>query len=271
MAAIVHTDPPYGVSYEAGAWEAIAGDERRRDDLVALLLAALRLAVEHARDDAAFYVWHASATREDFTYALKAAGLEERQYLVWAKGRAVLGHAHYQWAHEPCFYASKAGQQAAWHGDRTQQTVWRLATGADGSLAIALGRGLLVSDGQGHELFLAPAPRRKLRHVRLGPGEHVEVLGGDSSGTVWEVAHDTVLEHPTQKPVELARRAIVNSSAPGEIVVDPFLGSGSTLIAAEVEGRRCVGFELEPRYVDVVLRRWEILTDRAARRERSRV
>lgn len=71
-------------------------------------------------------------------------------------------------------------------------------------------------------------------------------------------------EHPTQKPIELMRRPILNHLRPGELVYDPFLGSGTTLAAAEVTGRVCLGVEIDPRYVDVAIQRWEALTGKAA-------
>ena len=64
-------------------------------------------------------------------------------------------------------------------------------------------------------------------------------------------------DHPTQKPVELVQRMVENSTPLGEIVYDPFLGSGTTLIAAHRTGRRCYGMEIAPRYADVILRRAE--------------
>jgi DNA modification methylase len=78
-------------------------------------------------------------------------------------------------------------------------------------------------------------------------------------------------EHPTMKPVALVERAIGNSSRPGDLVLDPFLGSGTTMIAAERLGRRCYGMEIEPRYVDVAVRRWEEFTGRKAVLEANRV
>jgi hypothetical protein len=63
--------------------------------------------------------------------------------------------------------------------------------------------------------------------------------------------------HPTMKPVELVERAIRNSSRPGDVVLDPFGGSGTTLIAAEKSGRVARLIELDPKYVDVIVRRWE--------------
>ncbi len=70
--------------------------------------------------------------------------------------------------------------------------------------------------------------------------------------------------HPTMKPVELVERAIVNSSKTLDIVLDVFGGSGSTLIACEKTNRRCRMVELEPRYVDVIVRRWQEFTGKQA-------
>ena len=70
--------------------------------------------------------------------------------------------------------------------------------------------------------------------------------------------------HPTQKPVRLAERALRKNSNAGDLVVDCFLGSGSTLIACEQMGRKCYGMELDPKYVDVEVKRWEALTKQKA-------
>lgn len=85
--------------------------------------------------------------------------------------------------------------------------------------------------------------------------------GGATSGNT---AEDDFGLHPTVKPVALIRDAILDVSAPGDLVIDCFLGSGSTLIAAETSGRRCLGVEIEPAYVDVALRRWMALTGQEA-------
>lgn len=82
--------------------------------------------------------------------------------------------------------------------------------------------------------------------------------GPTNEVTVWDVKQPTVNEfHPTQKPIELAERAIRNSSGRGALVCDWFLGSGTTLIAAHRTGRRCYGCEISPKYADVILRRAE--------------
>ena len=70
--------------------------------------------------------------------------------------------------------------------------------------------------------------------------------------------------HPTVKPVGMVADAILDCSGRGDIVLDPFLGSGTTLIAAERTGRRCHGLELDPLYVDTIVRRWQALTGGSA-------
>lgn len=71
-------------------------------------------------------------------------------------------------------------------------------------------------------------------------------------------------DHPTQKPIELMRRPILNHTRRGELVYEPFLGSGTTLAAAEIADRVCCGMELDPKYVDVVIARWQKLTGKQA-------
>ena len=73
--------------------------------------------------------------------------------------------------------------------------------------------------------------------------------------------------HPTMKPVELVERAVRNSSRPGQLVLDPFGGSGTTLIAAEKAQRRAALIELDPQYVDVIVRRWQEWSGKQATRE----
>jgi len=81
---------------------------------------------------------------------------------------------------------------------------------------------------------------------------------------LWNIAKDSKYKHPTQKPVELSFRAIKNSSKEKNIVLDLFLGSGSTLIAAEKTNRKCYGMELDPKYCDVIIQRWEEFTGNKA-------
>ena len=92
--------------------------------------------------------------------------------------------------------------------------------------------------------------------------------GARDQGDVWHIKkpHKNDL-HPTMKPVELIERAVVNSSKTRDIVLDPFGGSGTTVIACEKTGRRARVIELDPKYVDVIVRRWQDWTGKLATRE----
>jgi DNA modification methylase len=94
---------------------------------------------------------------------------------------------------------------------------------------------------------------------------------GDRKQTeVWEIDRPHVSDlHPTMKPVPLIQRALRNSSMPGDVVLDLFGGSGSTLIACETMKRRCYMLELDPAYCDVIVERWEKLTGRKAERSQE--
>ena len=123
-----------------------------------------------------------------------------------------------------------------------------------------------------HELFQVwrKGKERHRNNVQLG-------RFGRSRSNVWKYPGANMLSHgagegnllalhPTVKPVALIADAILDSTCRGEIVLDPFLGSGSTLIAAEKVGRRCRGIELDPAYVDTIIRRWQRWSGGVARR-----
>lgn len=263
-AALIFTDPPYGVAYQAEGHEAIRNDGLEGPALTRFLAGTFRPALQYTRPDAAWYIWHASTTRDAFAAAMREVGIAESQYIIWAKPTLVLGRGDYQWQHEPCFYASRAGERPAWHGDRAQSTVWHIAlleAGADVQTSIGPGVILQADD---EEIFVTNRiPKgKRLITVGLRAGTSVTLAGpGDHQGDLWQFARDVArAEHPTQKPVALAIRAIENSSRAGERVGDFFLGSGTTLMAAELTGRVCYAMELSPQYADVALRRWEVHT-----------
>jgi DNA modification methylase len=90
--------------------------------------------------------------------------------------------------------------------------------------------------------------------------------GDRDQGDVWKVDRPSVSElHPSTKPLPLIERAIENSSRPGDLVTDMFLGSGSSLIACERTGRTCFGIEIDPDYASIVLMRWEAFTGETAK------
>jgi site-specific DNA-methyltransferase (adenine-specific) len=93
------------------------------------------------------------------------------------------------------------------------------------------------------------------------PGGRHYWAGGRDQDTVWEIPRPRrSAEHPTMKPVALIERSLQNSSCRDAVVLDPFAGSGSTLIAAETTGRRCLAMEIDPHYCDVIRRRYEDFT-----------
>jgi DNA modification methylase len=115
-----------------------------------------------------------------------------------------------------------------------------------------------------HELILVG--RRSgaghLNNVQLGKfgrnRSNVWTYAGATGGK--RDADDTFRAHPTVKPIRLVMDALLDVTARSELVIDPFLGSGTTLLAAERTGRRCLGVEIEPRYVDLGIRRWQKMT-----------
>lgn len=97
-------------------------------------------------------------------------------------------------------------------------------------------------------------------------GKPARYVGGRKQTTLWEIDKPMKSEtgHGTQKPVECMRRPMVNNSVEGDAVYDPFLGSGTTVIAAQLESRVCYGLELDPAYVDVIVLRWNKFTGKEA-------
>ena len=200
------TDPPYGVNYDP-AWRNAAGTARtaRTGKVLNDHRADWREAWALFPGDVA-YVWHGALHAVTVAESLVAAGFAIRSQIVWAKERLVLSRGDYHWQHEPCWYAVRDGGTGHWSGDRSQTTLWSIASRDQ----------------------------------------------------------DAETVHGTQKPVECMRRPMLNNAARGQTVFDPFLGSGTSLIAAETTGRVCLGLELSPAYVDVIVERWQEFTGNPA-------
>jgi DNA modification methylase len=95
-------------------------------------------------------------------------------------------------------------------------------------------------------------------------GQNSTIWDSPSPKFIMGASDEEKWDHPTQKPVELMRRPILNHLRRGELVFDPFLGSGTTLAAAELNERVCFGIELDPKYIDVIVQRWQLLTGKQA-------
>lgn len=249
-AACLWTDPPYGVKYKGRLRQRkkIDNDSLGSDDLYNFLLAAFKSCLPHLAPGASFYVSYASMSWGSFARALNDAGLHVLTTLVWVKNHFVISRNDYHQRHEPIFYGCKPGAPHAWHGDRKQQTVleafpaaipgkdesgrdcWQVIDG--GHIFRIMGDNVMVQELQG-SVFYAPKPVAS----RL---------------------------HPTMKPVALIEDMLKNSTLRGDLVLDPFAGSGSTLMACERLARRCAAIELDPLYVDCIVRRWQDATGLSA-------
>lgn len=219
-AALMVTDPPYGVSLEEkyksrpGGKKQVINRRIANDDKTAAQIEKLWSSWFSAvrplmADGASFYVTgpHGDLLLPLLT-VLRDTGFSFRNVMVWAKDSLVFGRGDYHSQHEPIIFGWVNG--AAHHAvaNRTETTLWSI-----------------------------PRPKKS---------EH----------------------HPTTKPVELYARAIRNSSDKGQLVIEPFAGSGTGVIACEQLERRCVTTELDPGYCDVVVERWQNLTGEKATRRR---
>lgn len=206
VAAMLFTDPPYGVSYASKVHGGIMNDDRRGASLTRMIEAALRAALGQMTETASVYVCFPWRTVLQFWAAFTRCGLEPDNVIVWDKQTIGLGAAKYRPRHEMILFCDRGG----WAGDKAQGDVWPLSR---------------------------------------------------ENGAAYV--------HPTQKPVGLVERAIRNSSQPGDVVLDLFGGSGTTMIAAERLGRAARLVDLDPKYIDVMVRRWQNYTGSAAILEQS--
>jgi DNA modification methylase len=226
------TDPPYGVEYDP-AWRKAAG--------IGSDNAATGVVLNDDRADwteawrlfpgAVAYVWHGGLHAPTVAASLEAVGLKVRAQIIWVKTRPAISRGAYHWQHEPCVYAVAEDEPDGW----TNRPDARFE------------------------------PEHQVAAYAVREGQTAQWRGGRKQSTVWMIEHlRSETGHGTQKPVEAMRRPIENNSGPGEVVYDPFLGSGTTLIAATATGRICCGCELSPGYVDVIVRRWQDFTRQVA-------
>ena len=233
---LVMTDPPYNVAIEGMTKEhlTIENDDMDNAQFEEFLEKAFACMAEHLKEGGSFYIWYATKSNNQFWNACARNGLDIKQNLIWVKQHFVLGRQDYQWRHEPCLYGWKEGAAHYFISDRTLTTVAEKVADLDA----------------------------------LGEKELREILRRILAETPTDALHDkkpaASRDHPTMKPVTLLARLIFNSSHKGDTVLDPFGGSGSTMMACEQLGRKCAMMELDPIYCDVIVKRWENLTGRKA-------
>ena len=241
QAAMVFTDPPYNVDYQGAAGK-IKNDKMSDEKFLRFLRAAFDQIFICLENGGGLYVAHADAGNIGiaFRQAFVAAGFKLASCLVWKKSGFVLGRADYHWQHEPILYGWKPGAGHRWYGGRKKTTIQEVANCMDeisktdeNTYQIKFGDNVFTISGIDITLESAPG----------------------SVVTIDKPAKSAL--HPTMKPVALVERFLVNSSRRGDIVLDPFGGSGSTLIACEKRGRVCRTVELDRRFADVIIRRWQ--------------
>jgi DNA modification methylase len=247
IADLIITDPPYNVDYASKNEQLnkvdkgnrvqtpIKNDKMNEAAFQDFLHTAFTNANDALKKGGAFYIFHADTQGYNFRAACLRAGWKTRQVLIWNKNNIVLGRQDYQWKHEPVIYGFKEGAPHYFIKDRSQITV------------------------QEDRLDIEKMTKAELKQTLK------ELLEGNIPTTVInEDKPQRSGEHPTMKPLKLCGRLIKNSSRRGDIILDTFGGSGSTMMAAEQLGRVCYMVELDPCYCDVIIKRFEELTKQTA-------
>lgn len=219
------TDPPYNVNYEGTAGK-IKNDNMEDVAFRQFLTDAFLSAWAVMKNGAAFHIWHADSEGYNFRGACRDAGFRVRQCLIWVKNSLVLGRQDFQWKHEPCLYGEK-----------------ELPEGA-----------IEEYEEDDHEPCL----------YGWKDGKHYWFKNRKQT-TILEFEKPRVSkEHPTMKPIKMFDYEIKCNTKPGENVLDLFGGSGTTLMACEQDGRNAFIMEFDPRFVDVIIDRWESFTGEKA-------
>jgi len=246
----IWTDPPYGVEYADKnkflnaifkgnrIQTKIKGDHQKPSDMYGFWLKALTEMYKHIKQGGVYYL--SGPQGGDLLLlllqAVKDSGLLLKHMLIWVKNNHVLGRCDYNYKHEPILYGWKEGAAHYFAMDFSQTSV------IDDDIDFKkLSKEELISYC------------RKLRDdIPLTVLRENKPLSSPL--------------HPTQKPIKLVARLIRNSTRPekNEIVLDPFMGSGTTLMACEQTGRVAFGMELDPVYCDVIVLRWEQFTGKKA-------
>ena len=226
-ADLIVTDPPYNVDYEGSDGKKIKNDHMEDQSFLNFLVDAFTAMFRVLKTGGVYYIWHADSEGYNFRSAVKKAGGLVRQCIIWVKNSLVLGRQDYQWRHEPCLYGWKEGSGHYWEGRRDLSTVFD-ETRSDWK---KMNKDELIAELKRYD-----------QEVK--------------TSIIYEDKPARNAEHPTMKPVRLFERLIKISSKEEDIVLDPFGGSGTTIIACAKTNRIARVVEFDPKYADVIRKRW---------------
>lgn len=253
-AALVFTDPPYNIGYEGGMnthgqnkRQKIANDKMPREDFYRFLETFIQHSMAHS--EGAWYICMSSQEIDALKMAFEKNGGHWQSFIIWAKHAFTLSRSDWKNQYEPILYGwnsdIKKHFYIGWRDEgNVWEDIWNLRPEKDGEYTVLK--------------FL---------------GHEIRVKGTFTEGNIrkvdetdlWRFKKPTKSDiHPTMKPVELVEKAVMASSKIGDLVLDPFLGSGTTLVAAENTKRVCYGIEYEPKYVAAIIKRWEEKTGKKA-------
>jgi DNA modification methylase len=236
-ADLIITDPPYNVAYEKSKnFGKILNDKMDSKHFYQFLYKAFRNYSNILKEGGGIYVFHSDYERTNYSNALRDTDFYFSQVIVWVKNHFVIGRQDYQNRHEPIIYGWKKGKSHYFTNNRTQSSV----------IEDKIDLNKLKKD----ELL------KMLQDILQSEKEPTTIIHCDK-----QLINNL---HPTMKPIKLLSRFIINSSKPNELIVDFFGGSGSTMIASEQLSRQCYMMELEPKYCDVIIERWQNLTKQEA-------
>lgn len=235
-ADLMLTDPPYNVNVSNSQGMTIQNDNMAKEDFRKFLSGAMNNAANALKPGGAFYIWYSHSEELNFREAVaKTGSLEVKQTLIWNKNGFTFGRQDYKWKHEPCLYGWKQGAGHWFRDEFNHPTV--------------------IEDNVDVDKLKKDELKEMLKSMLASPVP-TDVIDADKP-----LRNDL---HPTMKPLELCGQLIHNSSRPGQIVLDLFGGSGSTMMACEQLGRKNYTMEFDPHYCDVILARWEKLTGKHA-------
>ena len=226
------TDPPYNVDYEGNHGMKIKNDNfKTSESFYKFLLSFYKCACSSMKAGSPIYVFHSDVEGVNFRKAMIESGIDLKQCLVWVKNGMVMCRQDYHWRHEPILYGWKPGAAHSWYGDRDKDTV--------------------IDD------FVTFNPKKMSKNDLVELFQKIVDAENERTTVIYNDKPTQSDLHPTMKPVTLLGKLLKNSSKKGNIVLDPFSGSGSIIIAAEQLDRIAYAIELDEKYVDATVKRFK--------------